>query len=353
MRKTLKRIACALLAAMLLGTCAFGAFAVNEYMKHDRWHAITASEAVKKLNDGDTFVMMCYRTGCGNCKYIGANVVMEWMDTYDKDVYGVDVDASEGVPSFIWDAMGKTSATLPFLAFVQNGKAQAFSPEGDLEAFAEKLNDTFFSFFDDVARKSLTVVTMPEKTVYNTGETLDTTGLTLELVRKDATTETLTDGYTCTGFSSDQPGHKTITVSYEDVQTTFVVAVNTPDGKPAVWVEQPAKSKLPYKNSTRLTADYCNLPEDAHMEWSYQYTTIRGKQSVTQNGASVVLTAEGFSQNVTVTVTAVGADGKTIVNGNGDPVTATHTIRFQNNIFYRLKALIDKLLGRGGCESEV
>lgn len=353
MSRYLKRIACVFLAAALLCACGFGAFAVNEYMKHDRWHAIAGSEATKKAENGDTFVMMCYRNTCGNCKYIGANVVMEWMDTYGKDVYGVDVDGQDGVPSFVWTAMGKTSATLPFLAFVRDGEAQAYSPEGDLEAFAEEMNDAFFAFFDDVARKSLSVVTMPDKTVYTTGEALDLTGLTVQLTRTDATTETLTEGFTCTGFSSDKPGHKTITVSYEDVQTTFVVAVNTPDGKPAVWVEQPAKAKLPYANTARLTADYCNLPQDAHLEWSYQYLTIRGKQSVSETGTSVRMTADGFTQNVTVTVTAVGADGQTILTENGEAVTSSHTIRFQNNIFYRLKALIDKLLGRGGCDSEV
>lgn len=345
MKAIYRRVACAVLAAALLCTCGMTAFAANEYMLHAHWKSVTGSEAVKMLENGDTFVLDCYRASCGNSKYIGAKVLMDWMDVYGKDVYGVDVDAKDGVPSFVWTALGKTSATLPFVAFVRGGEVTAYSPEGDLTAFAETVNDAFFAFYTDVTRVSLNILTPPDKTVYRTGEPLDTTGMTLQAVHPDGSTQTVTEGFTCTGFSSDTPGHKTVTVSYGGMETSFTAAVNTPDGKPSVWVVLPARAKLPYGYTTRLNADFCNLPDDTQILWSCSYKTIRGDKALSGTGASFPLTAQGFSQNVTVTVTAADADGNT--------VTAEHVIRFQNNIFYRLQYFFDKLFDRNGCGSEI
>lgn len=353
MRSICRRIVCAVLAAALLCACGVPAFAVNEYMQNAHWKPVTGTEATEKLRNGDAFVLDCYRATCGNSKYVGAYVLMDWMDTYGKDVYGVDVDAKDGVPSFVWEALGKTSATLPFVAFVRDGNVQAFSPEGDMDVFTEKINDAFFAFYTDVTRVSLNILTMPDKTVYNTGEALDTTGMTLEAVRPDGSRETVTEGFTCTGFSSDTPGHRTVTVSYDSLETTFTAAVNTPNGKPYVWVVQPARSKLRYGYRTRLTADWCNMSQDVRVEWSYRVRTIRGVETKTETGTDVVLTAEGFTQNVTVTGIAVDANGDPIRNANGEAVTLQHTIRFQNNVFYRLQYFFEKLFDRDGCGSEI
>jgi hypothetical protein len=328
-------------------------YAANEYMLHARWRSVTGSEAAQMLENGDTFVLDCYRASCGNSKYVGAKVLMDWMDTYGKDVYGVDVDASDGVPAFVWTALGKTSATLPFVAFVRDGKVTAYSPEGDLTAFAQTVNDAFFAFYTDVTRVSLTVVTPPDKTVYLTGEPLDTTGMTLLAVHADGSSETVREGFTCTGFTSDTPGHRTVTVSYNGMETTFTAAVNTPDGKPSVWVVQPAKTKLKYGDTAALSADYCNLPEDACVEWSYSFRTIRGTQTQSASGTSVRLTAQGFTQTVTVTAAAVAADGSPIRTADGEAVTATHEIRFQNNIFIRIRVFFENLFNRSGCGSEI
>ena len=348
-----RRVFCVILAAALVCVCGMSAFAVNEYMNHARWQSVTGSEAAAKYQNGDAFVLDCYRSTCGNSKYIGAKVLMDWMDLYGKDVYGVDVDAKDGVPSFVWEALGKTSATLPFVAFVRGGEVQAFSPEGDMTAFVDAINDAFFAFYTDVTRVSLNMLTPPVKTVYTTGEPLDLTGMTLEAVRPDGSRETVTDGFECTGFSSDTPGHKTVTLTFDGMQTSFTAVVNTPDGKSAVWIEQPARSKLRYGYKTRLTADWCNMPDDIHVEWTYSVRTIRGIENKTETGTDVVLTAEGFSQKVTVTLAAIGADGSPILNSDGEAVTTTHTIRFQNNVFYRLLYFFEKLFDRDGCGSEI
>ena len=163
----------------------------------------------------------------------------------------------------------------------------------------------------------------------------------------------MTQGFVCNGFSSDTPGHKTVTVSYDGMQTSFTAAVNTPDGKPSLWVVQPAKSKLPYGYTTRLTVDWCNMPDYVQVEWKYSFRTIRAIETKTGTGTAFPVSAKGFTQNVTVTAAALDANGNPIRSADGEPVTAEHTIRFQNNVFYRLQYFFDRLFDRNGCGSEI
>ena len=86
---------------------------------------------------------------------------------------------------------------------------------------------------------SLSVSSKPTKTTYEIGENLNTSGLKLKLTYSDGSTETITSGFTTSGFSSTTAGTKTVTVKYGDLTATFTVTVNEPipvDG-PRVTVE--------------------------------------------------------------------------------------------------------------------
>lgn len=63
------------------------------------------------------------------------------------------------------------------------------------------------------------------KTTYQIGDTLDTSGLKLKLTYSDSTTESVTTGFTTSGFSSATAGTKTVTVSYGGKTTSFTVTV--------------------------------------------------------------------------------------------------------------------------------
>ena len=76
-----------------------------------------------------------------------------------------------------------------------------------------------------VTLEKIEVATKPTKTVYQIGEALDTSGLSLKATYSDGTTKNITSGFTVSGFDSASAGTKTVTVSYEGKKTTFTVTV--------------------------------------------------------------------------------------------------------------------------------
>lgn len=70
------------------------------------------------------------------------------------------------------------------------------------------------------------IVQAPEKTLYNIGEQLDTTGMKVEAKLDDGTTKTLTaSDYEISGFNSETGGKKTVKVAYGGKNKTFRVVV--------------------------------------------------------------------------------------------------------------------------------
>lgn len=76
-----------------------------------------------------------------------------------------------------------------------------------------------------VTLTKIEITKTPNKTVYQIGESLDTTGLTLKATYSDGSTETITSGFVTSGFDSSTAGTKTVTVSYEGKTTSFAVKV--------------------------------------------------------------------------------------------------------------------------------
>jgi len=71
----------------------------------------------------------------------------------------------------------------------------------------------------------LSILTLPEKTVYEVGESQNFAGLTLSAVYSDGSSLTVEDGYQVSGFDSQTIGTKTITIVYESVSLSFEVQV--------------------------------------------------------------------------------------------------------------------------------
>lgn len=79
--------------------------------------------------------------------------------------------------------------------------------------------------FQTVAPVSLVVLSLPAKTTYQIGETLNTSGLVLTATYPNGSTEEVTSGFTVSGFDSTTVGVKEVTVSYNNCSTTILLYV--------------------------------------------------------------------------------------------------------------------------------
>lgn len=124
-----------------------------------------------------------------------------------------------------WDSSNKTVAT------VDGGKVTAVAPgTATITAKFTYKNKTYEESCEVKVGKprSITVATLPSKTVYTVGENLNTDGLTLKVTFDDGSSKTVSSGFTCSAITSrpnGAPVTETITVTYMGCTTTFTVTV--------------------------------------------------------------------------------------------------------------------------------
>lgn len=80
----------------------------------------------------------------------------------------------------------------------------------------------------DVVLSSISIGSNPTKTTYYLGDTFNSSGLSVKLTYSNGTTQTVTTGFTTSGFTADTAGTKTVTVTYSGKTTTFNVTVKDP-----------------------------------------------------------------------------------------------------------------------------
>ena len=99
----------------------------------------------------------------------------------------------------------------------------------DAVTIAEE-NDPLQSANITFAKEKITGISIqsaPTKQEYWIGEELDLSGLVVNALRADGTSEAITQGYTVSGYDATTPGKQTITVTYESFKATFTVTVKT------------------------------------------------------------------------------------------------------------------------------
>ncbi|MBR5562563.1 MAG: bacterial Ig-like domain-containing protein [Clostridia bacterium] len=100
---------------------------------------------------------------------------------------------------------------------------------------------------------SISLATLPSKTEYLIGDTLNVNGLSVEAEYSDGTKKTV-EGYSITGFDSSSAGKKTVTITYTEngvtCTSTFDVTVSEP--APAVELASIAYVTLPSKTTYKV-----------------------------------------------------------------------------------------------------
>lgn len=119
---------------------------------------------------------------------------------------------------------------------------------------------TYGTFYFEVTLDKLTatltkieVASKPTKMVYEIGESLDTTGLTLKATYSDGSTEIITSGFTTSGFDSSAAGKKTVTVTYGGKTTNFTITVEESEGV------DPDAAQIVVSDSTGMVGQQVNV----------------------------------------------------------------------------------------------
>ncbi len=73
--------------------------------------------------------------------------------------------------------------------------------------------------------RSISLTSWPDKLIYQVGEELDATGLELTALYSDSSTETVTEGFTLSGYDAQTEGTQSITVTYGGKTEVFSVSV--------------------------------------------------------------------------------------------------------------------------------
>ena len=170
----------------------------------------------------------------------------------------------------------------------------------------EGVSGTFDVVINPVELVSVAVKTMPNKTKYYVGDTFDQTGLTLTATYNNGKTETIANGITCTGFSSDAVGSKTVTASYGGKSTTFNVDIEAVKLVSIAVKTNPTKMSY-YQGDAldstglALTATYNN----GKTETVTTGFTCSALDSSSAGQKTITVTYQGLTTTFSVTVIAV------------------------------------------------
>ena len=170
----------------------------------------------------------------------------------------------------------------------------------------EGVSGTFDVVINPVELVSVAVKTMPNKTKYYVGDTFDQTGLTLTATYNNGKTETIANGITCTGFSSEAVGSKTVTASYGGKSTTFNVDIEAVKLVSIAVKTNPTKMSY-YQGEAldstglTLTATYNN----GNTETVTTGFTCSALDSSSAGQKTITVTYQGLTTTFSVTVIAV------------------------------------------------
>lgn len=103
--------------------------------------------------------------------------------------------------------------------------------------------------------KGIELKTGPSKTTYTAGEELDLTGAVLTLIYAQGTKEIPVTASMVSGFVSAKAGTQTLTITYEDMKTTFTVIVKERPAPPVI-PDAPGQPKVQKTTYNSITISY-------------------------------------------------------------------------------------------------
>ncbi|NLO46565.1 MAG: hypothetical protein GX107_08790 [Clostridiales bacterium] len=143
---------------------------------------------------------------------------------------------------------------------------------------------------------SLAVETLPDKTIYDIGDTLDTTGLSLKATYNNGDTQIITSGFTCSPMELNTAGTRTISVSYSVKVCSFTVTVRKIEANRFTIAAIPDQTYTGLQIKPFLTIKYNNITLSPVTDYTVTYVS-----NTDVGSASAVVTGIGrFSGTSTV-----------------------------------------------------
>ena len=223
------------------------------------------------------------------------------------DTFKLEVTTAPEGQSFTWRSSNSS------VAYVRGGVITAESNgKATITATMEYGGKTYTAecivTVGDVVPTSIKIKRLPTKTVYTEGDPFDQTGLTLTVTNSDGNTQTVTGGFTCSGYNASETGEQTIEVTYQGLKTSFTVTVIP---KPAITLDSIAVTKQPTKKvyyvgdtldtaGMEVTATYSDNSSKKITGWTCSPTKLntKGTQAIT-----VSYTEGGVTKTTTFNVT--------------------------------------------------
>ena len=187
-----------------------------------------------------------------------------------------------------------------------NGNGSSYAPGAKFTADASV---TLYAQWQkiEVTIQSVSVKTNPSKTMYNVGETLNTSGLVITATYSDGSNKEITSGFTCNPTTLNTAGQQTITVTYQGKTTTFVVTVSAPSqGKvKSVSIDNVTMN---YKASTTIKPV---VEADEGVTYTIKYESSNPKVASVDENGNVKALKKG---NATITVTVTDEYGNVVTD---------------------------------------
>ena len=216
--------------------------------------------------------------------------------------YGTNITLSSSVPTRSgYTFLGWSTSSSATSATYQPGSSFSLNENATLYAVWKK----------DRELSSISIAKNPTNATYYIGDRfLDITGMEINLIYSDGSTEIVTNdflssGFTTSGFDSSTTGTKAVTVSYKGFTDTFTVTVNTPS-----VVLSSSNKTLNIGDVYTLTA--ITTPDDYNVTWTSSNTSVAtvldGCVTPKKAGTTVItacITYSGIKYSASCTVTVV------------------------------------------------
>ena len=170
---------------------------------------------------------------------------------------------------------------------------------------------------DPVVLNSISVKSGPSKTSYTTGDTLNTSGLVLNLHYSDGSTKTADSGFTCSPTSLSKAGSQTITVTYSGKTTSFTVTVSDPVVLSSISVKSgPSKTGYQVGDTLNTAGLVLNLKySDGSTKTADSGFTCSPTALNTEGSQTITVTYSGKTTSFTVTVSKITLSSVSVKSG--------------------------------------